>query len=141
MRSGARNAEENRMRLTTWLVAGLALLASAACLQKADWIQGTLVTVDVTGVWRGSGGPTRGLQGELEMTLSQRGAKVVGTGRYRATKMTVDGAVRGDVFSFRDAGGLLHGETTVTGDEMSGLGWTGMGTGFGEFRIRLSRQP
>jgi len=37
--------------------------------QETDWIEGTLVTVDVRGVWRGR--LASGLAAELEMTLTQ----------------------------------------------------------------------
>ena len=49
------------------------LLGASGCAQRADWIEGTLVTVDVSGIWRGTGVTLKGPQGELEMTLIQRG--------------------------------------------------------------------
>ena len=32
----------------------LCVLVISGCAQKTDWIEGTLVTVDVSGVWRGA---------------------------------------------------------------------------------------
>ena len=112
-------------RGTTTVRRGLVVLlalAALGCAQRADWVEGTLVTVDVSGVWRGR--VTGGIQGEMEMTLSQQGPKVTGEGRVRAEKIRVEGTVRGDVFSFADVGGRLRAEATVSGDEMSGSGRT-----------------
>ena len=63
----------------------------------------------------------------MEMTLTQRGAKVTGEGRFRATRFTIEGTVRGDVFSFTEPGGRLRGEATVTGEEMTGQGLNAVG--------------
>jgi hypothetical protein len=123
-------------------LAGALLVAVAAmlgCAQKTDWIGGTLVTVDVTGLWRGSAFPQRGVQAEVEMTLSQNGPKVTGEGRFRATKVKIEGTIRGDVLSFSEPGGRLRADATVTGDEMSGPGWSRMTNG--DFTLKLSRQP
>jgi hypothetical protein len=108
-------------------VLGLAvalLLLIPGCAQKSDWVEGTLVTVDVTGVWKGRlvSGVSGGTSGDMEMTLTQRGPKVTGDARIRAEKISIDGTVRGDVFSFREPGGRLRAEARVTGDEMAGEG-------------------
>ena len=88
----------------------IALLVSG-CAARPDWIEATLVTADVTGTWRGRG---------LTLLLEQRGPKV--TGRVLAGPFSgaVEGSVEGDVFRFFTANGALRGETTVTGDEMTG---------------------
>jgi len=80
-----------------------------------------------------------GLGGELEMTLAQRGAKVTGNGRLRAQTIGVEGTVRGDVFTFSDGSGRLRAQATVTGDEMSGEGRTGVSGQPVEFRFTLAR--
>jgi hypothetical protein len=73
--------------------------------------------------------------------LRQRGAKVTGEGRYRATKLNIEGTVRGDVFSFSESGGRVRGEMSVTGDGMSGLIWVNLtGQAGREFPLKLSRQ-
>jgi hypothetical protein len=110
----------------------LVLLIAAGCAQRADWVEGTLVTVDVTGVWKGrvtatSGALLGGGSAEIEMTLTQRGPKVTGDGRIRAQKFSIEGTVRGDAFSFNEPGGRLRAEARVNGDEMAGQGRTNLG--------------
>jgi hypothetical protein len=118
------------------LAAALVLLGQG-CAKRADWVEGTLVTVDVTGAWKGRMFFVPGGLGEFEMTLKQRGAKVTGDGRLRAQKLAIEGTVRGDVFSFTDPGGRLRAEAAVNGDEMSGEGrMAGQQTAF---RFTLSR--
>jgi len=39
------------MKARRWLQMWLALLIASGCVQRTDWIEGTLVTVDVTGRW------------------------------------------------------------------------------------------
>ena len=61
----------------TRALACLRALAVAGCAQRRDWVQGILVTVDVTGRWAGSW--ERGsLAGELDMALRQTGPKTMG---------------------------------------------------------------
>src|SRR5215467_4273313 len=57
-----------------WAFVATALVLGS-CAQK-DWIDRTLVTENVTGVWAGSftGGPSR-----FQFELQQQGAKVTGT--------------------------------------------------------------
>jgi len=112
-----------------WLVALLLLGASCA---KQDWIDRTLVTVDVTGTWHGTTtGPgtsvaESGTQ-ELWLDLEQAGSKVTGAARFNpdqgmAQSGPIEGTISGDHFSYR----LLRGgpsfiELTVSGNEMTGL--------------------
>ncbi len=123
----------------------LLALAACGCAQRTDWIEGTLVTVDVNGNWTGMAVAVRegvgsgSFQAEMELTLTQRGPKVVGDCRIRTTKVAIEGTVRGDVLSFAASGGRLRAEATVTGDEMDGQG---MGAQpFSNFRLKLSRRP
>jgi len=126
--------------LTRRQAIGLAALIASGCAQKTDWVEGTLVTVDVTGVWKGRMTPwPSGLAGEFEMTLTQRGARVTGEGRMRAQKIGIEGTVRGDVFTFNEPGGRVRAEARVDGDELSGEGrvsFTGQPT---PFRFTLAR--
>jgi len=129
-----------------WLALGIALLVAAGCAPRADWIGGTLVTVDVTGVWKGRafiGGTSGGTSGDFELALTQRGAKVTGDGQIRAQKFSVEGTVRGDVLTFNEPAGRLRGEAQVAGDEMFGDGRASVGTlGAGQqfpFRFTLAR--
>jgi hypothetical protein len=93
------------------------LIFGSGCA-RPDWIEQTLVTVDVTGAWRSTEG------GLLEFALEQRGSKVKGSYRVSGTASSgaIEGTVEGDVFRFRQTSGtlLFEGEMTVSGDEMSG---------------------
>lgn len=127
------------------LAAGWVLIfAAAGCAQKGDWIEGTLVTVDVSGVWTGTavavraGAAAYGIAGEMELTLAQRGPRVTGECRIRSTKVSIDGTIRGDVLSFAAPDGRMHAQATVDGDEMSGAGVGPQN--FGQFNLKLSRR-
>ena len=121
-----------------YTVARLILVVALACASGCthpDWIEQTLVTVDVTGTWVGAsnnrpGGATAG-GFETRLELEQQGAKV--NGKFRvvgagipSNQMTgagsgpIEGSVAGDVFSFRQTNGPITGEMTVSGDEMTG---------------------
>jgi len=78
------------------LILALTVLAGAACARK-DWIDQTLVTVDVTGIWEGQRSQHHGPGGGgLELTPEQKGAKVVGTSRGAvADRPTTSGPSRG----------------------------------------------
>jgi hypothetical protein len=124
------------MRDVTLALVVTALVLGSGCAQK-DWIDRTLVTVDVTGTWEGS---AKGLS--LKLELEQEGSTVKGFVRYRgvnplpggSTGGPIDGTVAGDVFRFNDSRGSVEGELTVSGDEMSGLV-----SYFGQQRISLRR--
>jgi hypothetical protein len=98
------------------------LLFSSGCT-RPDWIEATLVTVDVTGVWQGeisgAGLPYLGTR-EVTFDLKQEGPKV--TGRFelgapasglRRHSGLLAGNVGGDVLYFTVQGGM--GET-MAGD-------------------------
>ena len=91
---------------------------------KQDWIDRTLVTVDVTGVWRGAMSQlSTGSGGEARLELQQQGPNVSGQMQIPAGTIVsgpITGTVAGDVFKFTDARGTLFGELTVNGDEMTG---------------------
>ena len=96
----------------------VAVLACGSGCARRDWVEQTLVTVDVTGTWRSTTG------GLLELTLEQQGSRVRGSmrliGNPGITNLSgpIDGTVSGDTFSFR--GPSTTGEMTVNGDEMIG---------------------
>ena len=74
-----------RVARIAWLAIGLLSLTAAGCV-RPDWIEQTLVTVDVTGIWEGNIHSATGSSGGgLALTLEQKGAKVVGTSRFSAT--------------------------------------------------------
>jgi len=115
-----------------WVIVVGALVFASGCAQK-DWIDRTLVTENVTGVWHGSvtsaSGPS--IHEEVRLELEQQGPKVAGfflgnpvlVGLRGTTP--IEGSVAGDLFKFRDARGLMVGELTVGGDEMTGRGALG----------------
>ena len=106
-------------------VIAAALVLTSGCTQK-DWIDRTLVTVDVTGVWEGKQivtGPI--LTREIVLVLQQQGAKVTGEIRNLGTggfigATPVEGAVNGDTLSLSGRG--ISVVLQVNGDEMTGSG-------------------
>ena len=115
--------------LTRGLIA--AALAFASGCASTDWIDRTLVTVDVTGTW--SGASEGRVSEEMWFELKQEGSTVKGSLRLFAKTSTgdlsgpIEGTVAGDVFRFRNSRGSLEGEMTVNGDEMTGLTSTSYG--------------
>jgi hypothetical protein len=97
-----------------WLIAAV-LILSPGCVKQPDWIESTLVTVDVTGVWEGTAlSPTAtggGTAVRAVLDLEQEGPKVKGTLQfaYARTSGSLEGRVGGDVFHFRlQAVGVRH---------------------------------
>ncbi len=104
---------------TVWAFIATALVFGS-CAQRQDWIDRTLVTVDVTGTWEKVGGGQA-----ATLVLEQEGPQVSGflkTSGYNqiGTWRPIEGNVTGDTFSFRVRDGLWTGDMTVTGEEMSG---------------------
>ena len=112
------------MKARRWLQVWLVLLIASGCA-RSDWIEGTLVTVDVTGRWTGQWSGS-GSGGNFEMNLQQNGPKV--TGNFRLLEGSdahrfsgpVWGALNGDVLTFGRIDWTVRGEVTVAVDEMSG---------------------
>jgi hypothetical protein len=107
------------MKATVGVLMAATLLLGSGCA-KSDWIDRTLVTVDVTGTWVG----VEGVSTDTSFDLEQQGSTVKGVIRTTGTtQMTsagpISGTVAGDVFRFRDTRGNVVGELTVSGDEMS----------------------
>ncbi len=72
------------------------LLLSPGCVKQPDWIETTLVTVDVTGVWEGTvpvgdpgAVPLRTGHIRLLFDLEQEGPKVKGSFRHRLPETLV----------------------------------------------------
>jgi hypothetical protein len=102
-----------RTILVTALVCGCA---------RPDWIERTLVTVDVTGIWEGSASTDRA-RVWLQLDLVQEGSRVKGVARRALGPTTpeISGTVAGDMFTFRGVQDTnFFGEMTVNGEEMSG---------------------
>ena len=115
------------MRTIAALLLATLLTLSAGCAQK-DWIDRTLVTLDVTGTWYGPVGGSAGGSREIMFELEQQGATVKGAMRMTGGGATplwvtpgpIEGTVAGDVFRFKQTNGNVEGELKVSGDEMTG---------------------
>ena len=111
----------------------------------ASWIEQTLVTVDVTGEWRGSwASSVPGVfagDRPVVLTLRQSGPRVTGqmTMGSQAEGLVgpIEGTVNGDILSFHDLRNRLTGRLQVSGDEMTGAGTN---AGF-PATVTLHRQP
>jgi len=112
------------MKTLIGLLVATTLVIVSGCV-KTDWIDRTLVTVDVTGTWEGAVASGIGLLFELE----QQGSTVKGSMRLTAGSSQnpvglrpgpIEGTVAGDVFRFTQTNGSAEGELTVSGDEMNG---------------------
>ena len=118
-----------------------ALLVTGSGCARHDWIDQTLVTVDVTGVWRGAfaRAGAGGGKSNVELTLQQSGPKVNGQlkGIETGGSGLVEGTVNGDMFRFRTGRGDVTGELQVNGDEMAGP----VTMSFGQGSVTLQRQP
>jgi hypothetical protein len=131
--------EHGPMKALVGILVATTMVFASGCA-KQDWIDRTLVTVDVTGVWRGV--MTVGGQNyDWELTLQQVGPKV--TGRLRQVlnptpSGPIEGTVNGDMFHFRTSRGAT-GNLQVNGDEMTGTG-SGV-TGASQATFSLRRQP
>lgn len=109
------------MRAIARMILVAALVCGSGCA-RSDWIDRTLVTVDVTGTWEGSASNAQGASW-FQFDLAQQGSQVKGT--VRGTGMNrsagqINGTVAGDVFTFRLTDVPFTGEMRVSGDEMTG---------------------
>jgi hypothetical protein len=106
-----------------WVVIGVALVFASGCAQT-DWIDRTLVTVDVTGNWYGTikGNSAQ----EVWLDLKQEGGKISGSIRFRPDQSTgasgpIEGTISGDVLRYKMVRGSSYVELTISGDEMNGV--------------------
>ncbi len=117
-------------RRMAWLAVGSLLFVAFGCA-RPDWIEDTLVTVDVTGVWRGSAGRGGSAYsgGAVQLTLQQSGAKV--TGSFRGAEggdVPVEGTVNGDKLTLLSSRTRpFKADLQINGDEMIGSGATTVG--------------
>ena len=131
----------------------VALVLVSGCAVQKDWIDRTLVTVDVTGVWEGTFEGTGG-SGGVRFVLQQQGPKVTGEMKIPAVPavptvpsgplgvrpppsvsarrieaeggLQIEGTVSGDTFTFQFVKAPHgYGEFQVNGDEMIGS-WSGL---------------
>ena len=108
------------MQVTAWLMLVAALVCGFGCTHP-DWIERTLVTVDVTGRWSGEIAQS-GSMGHLMLTmeLKQEGTRVTGSVQSIRGSDLIEGTVAGDLLEFRGSNWGLSAEMTVSGDEMTG---------------------
>ena len=112
------------MRTVTRVLIASALALGLGCA-RTDWIDRTLVTVDVTGTWSGTmmvAGGARSAR-DVVFELEQKGSTVKGTMRVTPRESAPDaleGTVAGDVFRFKDPRANWEGELTISGEEMAG---------------------
>ena len=125
------------MKTLIGLLIATTLALGSGCA-KQDWIDRTLVTVDVTGTWQEISGYAGGMSYRFE--LAQQGPVVKGhvqlqgaPGMGENPTGPLEGTVSGDVFHVSKRG--LEMEVTVNGDEMNGQIWTM----FGRRRVYLRR--
>ena len=136
-----------------WAFVATALVFVSGCAVQKDWIDRTLVTVDVTGVWEGTFAGTGG-SGGVRFVLQQQGPKVTGEMEIPAVPtappgptgplgvrpppsvsarqievaggLRIEGTVSGDTFTFQFVKAPYgSGEFQVNGDEMIGS-WSGL---------------
>jgi hypothetical protein len=110
---------------TAWATLIAAVLLFSIGCTRPDWIEATLVTVDVTGVWQGTvqGGTGPGVAiRDVTLKLQQEGPKVRGTMAWTRGSGPLEGTVGGDVFHFTvvSGGESSGGQLIVSGDEMVG---------------------
>jgi hypothetical protein len=125
-----KNPGLRRMKLIAGLLSAAVLAVASGCA-KTDWIDRTLVTVDVTGTWHGAVGTGAGSR-ELLLEVDQQGPTVTGFARSimggGQRTSTIQGTVTGDVFRLANDRGSVEGELTVSGDEMTGqMSWPILG--------------
>jgi hypothetical protein len=92
-----------------WVVIGVAFMLTSGCAQT-DWIDRTLVTVDVTGVWEGTQSGTQAAWArDIVLVLQQQGAKVTGEIRNLSSgsatsvgSTPIQGTVNGDTLSLSE---------------------------------------
>ena len=130
-----RRSVQDHKKLIGGLFVLITLTFGSGCA-KTDWIDRTLVTESVTGVWAGSmvspdGQPM--IRQAVRLELQQEGAKVIGsfegsfTGSFVGQgSAPIEGSVAGDVFRFNHARGTVNGDLTVSAEEMTGHGVFGI---------------
>src|SRR5258706_358615 len=86
----------------------LATLAFSLGCARTDWIDRTLVTVDVTGTWYGKSVGAAYGPPDFLFELRQQGGTVKGTMRFvPGGYREIDGTVAGDVLRFKDSRGSV----------------------------------
>src|SRR5262245_43228433 len=107
------------MRFSVLALAAAQLLLSSGCASRPDWIEATLVMVDVSGVWSGDALSQTLNPQHFVLELTQEGSKVTGSmriyGQFAQYGGQVEGRVTGDRFEFFHLTQPYKGEATVDG--------------------------
>lgn len=127
----------HRVRLAALLAVLLVapLLLGLGCA-KTPWVDRTVITEDVNGVWLGFMARPNGepmVNGQLRLELQQRASRVTGSvyassswlGSKGQPSLPIEGSMADDVLTFKDERSIVIGELTVSGDEMTGRGFVG----------------
>jgi hypothetical protein len=110
------------------ILVAVTMMCASGCTHP-DWIDRTLVTVDVTGTWHGWAMVVNvgGNSPEMWLVLRQEGPRATGSVRatagnsmVRPVNGPIEGTLAGDVLSFRLTDGSLTGEMRVSEDTMTG---------------------
>ena len=116
------------MKIMGGMLLAAVLWIGSGCTHP-DWIDRTLVTVDVSGTWHGwaSVANVAGNSPEMWLVLKQEGPRATGSVRAtagnsltRPVNGPIEGTLAGDVLSFRQTDGSLTGEMRVSEDTMTG---------------------
>jgi hypothetical protein len=117
------------MKTIGTILVAVTMMCASGCTTHPDWIDRTLVTVDVTGTWHGWATVSNqaGSNSEMWLVLKQEGPRATGSVRataghsaIRPVNGPIEGTVAGDVLSFRQTDGSLTGEMRVSEDSMTG---------------------
>jgi hypothetical protein len=134
------------MKTIGTILVAVTMMCASGCTTPPDWIDRTLVTVDVSGTWHGwaSVPNVAGNSPEMWLVLKQEGPRATGSVRAtagnsltRPVNGPIEGTLAGDVLSFRQTDGSLTGEMRVSEDTMTGQ-ITGAPPG-GRYVITLQR--
>jgi hypothetical protein len=116
------------MKTIGTILVAVTMMCASGCTHS-DWIDRTLVTVDVTGTWHGWAivSNQASANSEIWLVLKQEGPRATGSVRasagysgIRPVNGPIDGTVDGDVLNFRQTDGSLTGEMRVSEDTMTG---------------------
>ena len=119
---------KNKMNRRVALAVGLIAILTFGCASSSPQpspATASVTTADVTGSWSGLV-VLSGNSYDIFYTLQQDGTKVTGSARISGLPSSaLEGAVRGDKFTYGLQRGRCCAEFTVRGDEMAGLGVSG----------------
>jgi|SRR5215813_6789186 len=120
------------MNRSVFLSSALVAILAAGCAGAQSQHAATVdrpPSVDVTGQWNGFVGSVGSFTADIFFDLKQDGANVTGRSTvsgFGSASGDLTGKVSGNVFTYALPGNRCCGELTVTGDQMSGPGTSGL---------------